>query len=111
MRTLSSLRRAVAGRIGLDPFRRKPSRRSRLCALVGILALSGALDAAAQPQQVPLSGEQRQAFGIELARPVAAERTLSRRFPGRVYAGMFGFERRSPFEAAEGAEQAPKVEF
>lgn len=37
--------------------------------------------------------------------------TAIRRFPGRFYAGMFGFERRTPFEAAAGADVVPKVEF
>ncbi len=34
-----------------------------------------------------------------------------RRFPKNILAGMFGFERRNAFEAAEGAEQAPQVQF
>lgn len=34
-----------------------------------------------------------------------------RRFPKNILAGIFGFEKRPYFEAAEGAEQAPKVEF
>lgn len=34
-----------------------------------------------------------------------------RRFPTVVIAGMFGFEKRDYFEAEEGAEQAPKVDF
>ncbi len=33
------------------------------------------------------------------------------RFPSNIFAGMFGFEKFSPFEAAQGAENAPKVEF
>jgi len=37
--------------------------------------------------------------------------TQIRRFPGSLIAGMFGFERKAYFEAAEGAETAPKVEF
>ena len=37
--------------------------------------------------------------------------TSIRRFPNNLLAGMFGFEKRSYCEAAEGAEQAPKVEF
>ena len=28
-----------------------------------------------------------------------------------ILAGLFGFEKRAYFEAAEGSEQAPKVEF
>lgn len=34
-----------------------------------------------------------------------------RRFPTNLIAGMFGFEKRSMFEAQEGAEVAPVVEF
>lgn len=37
--------------------------------------------------------------------------TTIRKFPTNIFAGMFGFERKPYFEAAEGAEQAPKVEF
>ena len=37
--------------------------------------------------------------------------TSIRRFPKNIPAGLFGFEKRAYFEAAEGAEQAPKVEF
>ncbi len=34
-----------------------------------------------------------------------------RTFPSNIWAGMFGFDRRVPFEAEEGAEQAPTVDF
>lgn len=34
-----------------------------------------------------------------------------RRFPNSMFAGMFGFDKRSYFEAAEGASQAPQVQF
>lgn len=34
-----------------------------------------------------------------------------RRFPGNIFASLFGFEKRDKFEAADGTEQAPKVEF
>ena len=34
-----------------------------------------------------------------------------RTFPTNLMAGLFGFERRASFEAAEGAEQAPTVSF
>lgn len=34
-----------------------------------------------------------------------------RRFPTNILAGMFGFEKRVPFQADEGAEKAPKVNF
>lgn len=40
-----------------------------------------------------------------------AYNTTIRRFPGSIYAGMFGFERKAYFEAEAGAEKAPKVEF
>jgi len=42
---------------------------------------------------------------------VRAYNTAIRRFPARIFAGIFGFERRTPFEAAAGAEEAPTVEF
>ena len=34
-----------------------------------------------------------------------------RRFPGNVFASLFGFERRAKFEAEAGAEKAPEVNF
>lgn len=34
-----------------------------------------------------------------------------RKFPSNIFAGMFGFDKKAYFEAAEGAEAAPKVEF
>ncbi len=34
-----------------------------------------------------------------------------RRFPNNLFAGMFGFHRRTMFEAQPGAETAPKVDF
>jgi len=34
-----------------------------------------------------------------------------RRFPGSLFAGMFGFDRKEQFEAEEAAQSAPKVEF
>ncbi len=37
--------------------------------------------------------------------------TSIRRFPRNIFAGIFGFERRSYFEAADGAEVAPNVQF
>ncbi|AVM58719.1 LemA family protein [Bacteroides heparinolyticus] len=37
--------------------------------------------------------------------------TAIRRFPKSILARLFGFKKRAYFEAAEGAEQAPKVEF
>lgn len=37
--------------------------------------------------------------------------TSIRKFPKNIFAGMFNFERKGYFKAAEGAEQAPVVEF
>lgn len=37
--------------------------------------------------------------------------TMIRTFPKNVIAGMFGFEKKAYFEAEEGSEKAPKVEF
>ncbi len=34
-----------------------------------------------------------------------------RRFPGRLYAGMFGFAQKAQFQAEQSAQTAPKVEF
>ncbi|TXB62252.1 LemA family protein [Phaeodactylibacter luteus] len=34
-----------------------------------------------------------------------------RRFPGSLFAGLFGFDQRAQFEAEAGAQNAPKVEF
>ena len=42
---------------------------------------------------------------------VRAYNTTVRRFPAALFAGIFGFERRTPFEADAGAEQAPTVDF
>ena len=42
---------------------------------------------------------------------VRAYNTYIRKFPNNIFAGMFGFERMTPFEAQEGAENAPTVEF
>lgn len=40
-----------------------------------------------------------------------AYNTLIRKFPGNIIASMFGFEKKGYFEAQDGAETAPKVEF
>ncbi|MCF7806917.1 MAG: LemA family protein [Candidatus Marinimicrobia bacterium] len=40
-----------------------------------------------------------------------AYNTQIRRFPGSVYANLFGFDRKAYFEAESGAEQAPQVAF
>jgi LemA protein len=37
--------------------------------------------------------------------------TAIRRFPGSIIAGMFGFQKKTYFEADEGAATAPKVDF
>ena len=37
--------------------------------------------------------------------------TIIRRFPGSIYAGMFGFDRKAYFEAEAGSEKAPEVAF
>lgn len=37
--------------------------------------------------------------------------TQVRRFPSNVFAAVFGFDRREPFEADEGADSAPTVDF
>lgn len=37
--------------------------------------------------------------------------TQIRRFPGSIYANLFGFDRKAYFEAESGAEQAPQVQF
>ncbi len=36
---------------------------------------------------------------------------LIRRFPGNLFAGIFGFEKLTPFEASEEASKAPEVNF
>jgi LemA protein len=40
-----------------------------------------------------------------------AYNTNIRTFPRNIFASMFGFEKKAYFQAAEGAETAPKVEF
>ncbi|MFA6172748.1 MAG: LemA family protein [Kiritimatiellales bacterium] len=42
---------------------------------------------------------------------VQAYNTSIRRFPGSIWAGMFRFERRMPFESAPEASAAPQVQF
>lgn len=42
---------------------------------------------------------------------VQAYNTAIRRLPASLWAGIFGFERRKPFEAVSGAAQAPEVKF
>ena len=37
--------------------------------------------------------------------------TYIRKFPKNIYASIFGFEKRAYFEATEGAEKAPEVQF
>ena len=40
-----------------------------------------------------------------------AYNTSIRRFPKSIFASVFGFEKRTYFEAAEGTEKAPEVKF
>ena len=42
---------------------------------------------------------------------VRSYNTDVRSFPANIVAGLFGFDRRTPFEAEAGAERAPDVEF
>ena len=49
----------------------------------------------------------RQLFNDE----AKAFNTMIRRFPNNILAGIFGFEKKPYFEAEEGANRAPKVEF
>ncbi len=42
---------------------------------------------------------------------VTAYNIKIRRFPASLFAGVFGFERKAVFEAQEGAQNAPKVNF
>ena len=42
---------------------------------------------------------------------VTAYNKQVRRFPGSLFAGLFGFDQRAQFEAAASAQNAPKVEF
>ena len=37
--------------------------------------------------------------------------TYIRKFPTTMFAGMFGFDRKPPFEAEKGSEKAPEVQF
>lgn len=42
---------------------------------------------------------------------VKSYNTYIKKFPGRFFAGLFGFESKGYFQAAAGSEEAPKVEF
>lgn len=56
--------------------------------------------------------ENRIAYARNLFNDCAKEfNAATRRFPGNIIASMFGFERKAYFEAEEGAEKAPAVEF
>ena len=56
--------------------------------------------------------ENRIAYARNLFNDCAKEfNAATRRFPGNIIASMFGFERKPYFEAEEGAEKAPTVEF
>lgn len=63
--------------------------------------------------QVQLEGTENR---IAIARKDFNDAVLSynahiRRFPNNILAGIFGFEKRGYFEAAEGVEKAPEVKF
>lgn len=56
--------------------------------------------------------ENRIAYARNLFNDCAKEyNAATRRFPGNIIAGMFGFERKPYFEAEEGANKTPTVEF
>jgi LemA protein len=40
-----------------------------------------------------------------------AYNTYLRRFPASIFAGIFGFQKKAYFEAQEGADKAPSVQF
>ncbi|MFN3595828.1 MAG: LemA family protein [Rubricoccaceae bacterium] len=42
---------------------------------------------------------------------VAEYNAAVRRFPSNIWAALFGFDRRQPFQARDGADQAPRVQF
>lgn len=42
---------------------------------------------------------------------VQSYNVMVKRFPANILAGMFGYEKREYFEAAEGSKEVPKVEF
>ena len=42
---------------------------------------------------------------------VKSYNTYIKKFPGRFFAGLFGFDSKGYFQAAEGTDEAPKVEF
>ena len=60
---------------------------------------------------------QHQPFPVKAAGSIRCSKTdhISRgdllRFPGRIFASIFGFDKKEMFKADEGARQAPKVEF
>lgn len=63
--------------------------------------------------QVQLEGTENR---IKVARnnyneAVSAYNRSIRSFPGNLFSGMFGFDRREPFQASEGAQNAPTVNF
>lgn len=63
--------------------------------------------------QVQLEGTENR---IKVARDryndvVTAYNKRVRRFPGSLYAGIFGFDQKAQFEAEASAQEAPKVEF
>ena len=63
--------------------------------------------------QVQLEGTENR-ISVERGRYIATVKSFNqflRRFPTNILAGMFGFKPRETFEAAEGADVAPKVKF
>jgi LemA protein len=56
--------------------------------------------------------ENRIAYARDLFNNTARKyNAMIRRFPANIIAAMFGFERKAYFQAEQGAEKAPKVEF
>ena len=74
--------------------------------------LEGVVAARSQATQIKvdaedLTPEKRKNFNDA----AQAYNTNIRRFPKNIFAGMFGFDKKAYFEAEEGSEKAPKVEF
>lgn len=65
---------------------RLPARRDLHRALMAaaLTTVCAAVALAADPVMVPLTAEQQRAFGVELAAPLPAEETLTRRYPAQV---------------------------
>jgi len=63
--------------------RRRPATALALVAALSVLAAAPPAGAAEQPL-IPVTADEQQAFGIEVAAPTPADGALSRRYPGRV---------------------------